>query len=84
MSDIEPQIAVTTKALYDLARAWANLPYELQTQMARNSLNVVQIVIDSWAEELEIDQVWDRNLHPADILDKYIFPELADRLNGRN
>ena len=39
----------------------------------------VGLVIDSWAEQLGIERTWPADLHPADVLDKYVFPAiLAD------
>lgn len=40
----------------------------------------IGLVIDRWAEELEIDKDWPADLHPADILDDYIFPVIEQRL----
>lgn len=45
-------------------------------------LNEVTRQIESWSEELGIEKSWDSDLHPADILDKHVFPEIRDRLRN--
>ena len=39
----------------------------------------VELVIKSWYKELGLKKTWVKNLHPADILNKHIFPALTQR-----
>ena len=43
-------------------------------------LTSIDTVISSWVEELELDRDWPSDLHPADVLDKYIFPQIQQML----
>lgn len=40
----------------------------------------IELVILSWCRELGIKKTWVKNLHPADILEKHVFPEIRERL----
>jgi hypothetical protein len=46
------------------------------------NLKELDYVIASWVKEPDIEKDWPDDLHPADVLDKYVFPALRERLNG--
>jgi len=82
MSDFDRQATVTAKELHDLAAEWQQLPDELKNHITNNSLFEVDQVINNWLDELGVKKTWGHSLHPADVLDKLVFPQLVERLNS--
>lgn len=76
----EARATVAAKALLDLATEWNNLPDFLKRQIERNEIMHIKCVIKDWLDEFGIVQSWPDDLHPADVLDKHIFPILKERL----
>ena len=84
MSDFDNQLVVTAKELHDLATEWTKLDGDLKNAILHNQLRQVDLVIDAWVDRLGIEKTWGDSLHPADVLDKLIFPQVVDRLDCLN
>lgn len=50
-----------------------------ERQLHKEEMEEARTIIKDWAREFGIEPTWPDELHPADILDKYVFPVLTQK-----